>query len=97
MSSKEIKMLNPMTELLTDESKHVLIGYHKIQMKREQLINPAESGLFFSTSLILMPCLFLAILPLLDLLDEIRLKWKHAEDQLHVERERADRLDQYNM
>jgi len=63
---------------LGDDSKRVLIAYHKLQMKRDQLIDPAAT----------------AILPLLDLLDDVRLKWKHAEDCRRAAEERVERLEQ---
>lgn len=49
-SSKETKKHHT-SALLTDESKNVLLGYHKIQMKRDQLINPAESGSFLNNQI----------------------------------------------
>jgi hypothetical protein len=46
MSSKENKKYrhHKGENILVDESRDVLIAYHKIQMKRDQLVNPAESG-----------------------------------------------------
>lgn len=89
-------------DLLTEESKRTLVGYHKVQMKRDQLINPAEEGLFCGmnwdfinkTRINLQ---LLAIIPLLDLMEEVRGKWKYAEDRLRAAEERSERFESYNM
>lgn len=79
--------------LLTDESKRTLTTYHKMQMNREQLVNPAESGRSSNST----TTIHSAIVPLLDVLDQVRLKWKHAEDRMHAAEERSERIEKYNM
>lgn len=87
-------------DLLTEESKRTLVGYHKVQMKRDQLINPAEEGSFCGWDFINKTWInlqLLAIIPLLDLMDEVRGKWKYAEDRLRAAEERSERFESYNM
>jgi len=81
MAAKDNRKQNDIKlELLTEESKRTLISYHMMQLKRDHLINPAQT----------------AVIPLLDLLDDVRSKWKLAEDRLRAAEERAERVDRCN-
>jgi len=65
------------SEILEEDSKKALISYHMMQLKREQLISPAQS----------------AIIPILDLLDDVRSKWKLAEDSLKDAESKVKKLN----